>query len=351
VTRKRFAGCSLAGALAVSACVGQDVASPRFKPHLDISAPDRVIGHEDGPGLVFGLIADVEVLDDGSLLVVDKIDARVVHVGPDGTLLGVLGGAGAGPGEFSTPVAIIPVGFGEYAVLDADRPELTRLKVEGPSLVLAGKSPIPSQALRMCQGVNGLVLDTYRSSYAVDLVDSTGKAVGGYHRLPEVVDDAYPVELQDPLRTWLGLSIPLCRSDGEVAILPEWDPILRGFHPDGSEAWAIELSEHSTIRWEEGADGDPQPSLPPAGWAHRGATLVEGGRDLLIAQLLSFDATREGRDRDPVELRILRPSDGSQARIEMEIPRIVSIQRGHAWAWSNVPFPRVVRFGFEVSLD
>jgi hypothetical protein len=81
----------------------------------------------DGGG--FGAIADIEIGDDGTVFVLDRMN-RVVHVFDDeGTPITTIGRRGEGPGQFEQPVAllwgpddnlwVVDPGNGRYTVFDA----------------------------------------------------------------------------------------------------------------------------------------------------------------------------------------------------------------------------------------
>ena len=54
------------------------------------------------------------------------------------------------------------------------------------------------------------------------------------------------------------------------------------------------------------------------------------------------------RDKLPTEVRFVRPSDGSQAVVEAEIPVIAHLGDGFAWGWRNPAFPQVVKFELRI---
>jgi hypothetical protein len=64
--------------------------------------------------------------------------------------------------------------------------------------------------------------------------------------------------------------------------------------------------------------------------------------------LAAFDGSRGSRDADPIEVRVIRRSDGAQARIELTLPRLAYIDKGEAWSWSNVPYPHGARIPFRI---
>ncbi|MDT8368771.1 MAG: hypothetical protein RQ745_06160 [Longimicrobiales bacterium] len=71
-------------------------------------------------GVTFGKVADVDILSDGTLAVLDRIAARVYLLDRDGELRAVAGRRGQGPGELSggLSLAVIPLPGARFAVPD-----------------------------------------------------------------------------------------------------------------------------------------------------------------------------------------------------------------------------------------
>ena len=84
---------------------------------------------------------------------------------------------------------------------------------------------------------------------------------------------------------------------------------------------------------------------------HRGVSIVPIGEDLLLLQFTAVGDDVGGPDNDPIELRLVRPSDGAQMRLERTLPTIAHVADGMAWAWSNDPYPRLLRMSLEVSIS
>jgi hypothetical protein len=311
----------------------------------------REIGEEDGEGLVFGLISDVEVLPDGSLLVVDRLRTEVLHVTPEGEVLAIVGGRGEGPGEFATPMDVALTGPSEYLVLDGDRMHLTHVAIQGTDHVLLDPVPMPFMALHLCARAERTVMDPVLYSHALAMTSRDGSVVRDYHAVPEVVDESFPREAQGVMRIWEGMAIPTCLPDGGVVMLSEWGPLVEGFSPDGFSAWSVTLAPHQTLTWEVGPTGSPQPAIPVEGWAHRSTTILPIGNDLFIIQLAAARDDSTGADDDPVELRFVRPSDGAQSGLPLSLPRLAHVEGGRAWGWTNAPYPRLVLMSFDLSVN
>lgn len=80
------------------------------------------IGGVEGPaGILFTEVAGVELLDDGTVAVLDREAAEIRRFSPDGSLLRRISRRGSGPGEISGDgtVAMVGVGAGRLLVPDA----------------------------------------------------------------------------------------------------------------------------------------------------------------------------------------------------------------------------------------
>ena len=319
-----------------------------FTPVAEVGAPIVTIGVEDGAGVVFGSIGDVAVRADGSILVADPVSARIWHLTEQGTLIASFGGRGDGPGELQSPIEVALLPSNEYVILDADRFRLTRVRIRGTEHEYAGDIPIAFQALHLCSQGDELILDPYAGAHALTRIDLNGTVITEIGPLPVDLDPSFGEDGQEFLRNRLGTGVPICSANGDVAFLPEWDPTIHVFARDGVQESVHTLSPHTTLEWRVGDAGRPDPVLSPEGWVHRAVSFNPMGTEFLVAQLAAFDGSRGSRDADPIELRVIRRSDGGQARIELTLPRLAYIDNGEAWAWSNVPYPHVVRIPFRI---
>jgi len=352
--RRREAGWKFTGSLVVplifaNGCVDGRKA-PAFAPEVSVEVLDE-IGSQDRPGLVFGLISDVEVLADGSFLVLDRGRAEVLHVSPRGELIAAFGGEGGGPAEFAGPLEIDVVGPDAYVVLNGDRPYLTHVAIEGASHEHVANVPLPFMALHLCGTDGGFVLDPVMGSHALAKADREGSILREYHRVPDPLDESFPPEAQGLMRMWEGMAIPRCLPGGGVLMLSQWSPFVGRFAADGTLNWSIDLAEYRALHWEAGPDGSPEPTIPDGESVHQGATIIPLGTDLLLVQLIVVTDDAGAVDDDPAEIRLVRPSDGSQSRHDIALPRIAHVEEGRAYGWSNSPYPRLVLMSLDVSLN
>jgi hypothetical protein len=93
------------------------------------------------PRTQFGLIASIDVADDGRIYVLDQQHRRVRVFAPDGSFERELGGSGAGPGELSGYAIAAMVGPGDTVfVADLGNVRLERFAPDGSP---AGSIPLP----------------------------------------------------------------------------------------------------------------------------------------------------------------------------------------------------------------
>lgn len=333
---------------ALSGCHGQATA-PVFEPRLDVGEPDLMIGSEDGPGPVFGTITDVIVRPDGSLLVADRVGAQVWHLNGAGEPISVFGGPGAGPGEFATPTELAWLSEDEYVVLDVDRFKLTVVKVGAAEQSYAGEIGMRFQALHVCASRGDIVLDPFTADFALVRIDRGGSVLATYHALDGPGDPGLPPESAEYVRERMGIGIPVCMDEGEVDFVPEWGAVARGFDRNGDELWAHELRDHLTLGWTFGDSPYPQVSLPPEGWVHHAVSAHRLDGDLLMVQFQEYGEGKGGRVDDPTEVRLIRPSDGAEARFERSLPTLAHADGPESWWWSNLPYPRLLRMSLRVS--
>lgn len=333
----------------VGACTSE-APDAAFAPVLSVGEPTRMLGVMEAPGLVLGVIADVEILDDGTILVADRSASAIHHLSPEGDLLATFGGPGEGPGEFQSPIDITLLANDEYGVLDADRFRVTRVQIEETSHRFVGEIPIAAQASRLCSWDRRLLLNAVQGDYALVRIDLSGAVVGRHYDLTDAADADLPVQLQDDLRDRARQGVLACSESGEVVFASEWMPDVMVFGPPGDLRASAKLSPYVPLRYELGESGSPTVVLPEAGWVHRTKTVHQLPDGVIMAQLMRFGPGGEGRDGSPTELRLLRLSDGAQLSLPDTLPSIATIREGMAWGWRNLPFPQVIQWPMEITL-
>ncbi len=123
MTSVRIAVCVLVAALATACEDEPDGVDPGVPIELDASAIE-VLGTSDS--LV--VARDLEVLDDGSVWVLNEREPYFIGFGPGGDLLGAHGRAGGGPGDFRMPSGFLTGGWqGGAWVFDFARHAMIRV--------------------------------------------------------------------------------------------------------------------------------------------------------------------------------------------------------------------------------
>jgi hypothetical protein len=93
----------------------------------------------DGATSDFSLITDVTVSLAGTIAITQPEDGQVRFFRPDGSLLGIFGRSGEGPGEFRWPVRLA-ASADTVLVIDGTLPRITRVS---PALKLLRTVPQP----------------------------------------------------------------------------------------------------------------------------------------------------------------------------------------------------------------
>lgn len=91
-------------------------------------------GGEFDESVLFGLIGQVEIGDDGDIYLLDNQLSQVQVYSPDGEMLRTLGGPGEGPGEVSNPAGIAVLPDGSLGIVKTMPGKLIRLDSEGTPL-------------------------------------------------------------------------------------------------------------------------------------------------------------------------------------------------------------------------
>ena len=314
---------------------------------LEVGPEVVVVGTMDDSGHIFGSISAVVVRNDGSVLVADRTASQIVHLSPAGEILAVAGGPGEGPGEFYRPVAIALVGVDEYLVIDSEAFEATLMRVEDATHSFVRRLDLGYQTLHACGRDEDVVFDPYFGEAALAHLGAEGGATGWFGDLLDVPDAGLSPRSVEGLRARFGSGYPLCGPEG-VVFVPEWGNMIEGFSWKGEQRWSVQITPHNTFAWEVGAEGRAEVRLPDSGWFHRAVGGVIVDRDLVLVQYQELHEDVGARDKPPTEIRFVRPSDGSQAAVEAEMPVIAHLGEGFAWGWRNLPFPQVVKFELRV---
>lgn len=135
-----LAGCDAGGGEAPSVSGENGVEAVRHTRLADYERPDFsvelliAIGDEDGPPeYLFGDVAGLDVMADGTIAVLDGHAAEVRTFAPDGSFIRRIGRRGEGPGEFSgeASLALVAVAPESFVVPDIMGQSINRYSLAG----------------------------------------------------------------------------------------------------------------------------------------------------------------------------------------------------------------------------
>lgn len=309
---------------------------------LTFGPPVLQVGSLDDSGISFGLISDLAVSPHGEVFVLDRMDARVVQLSSSGELIGEFGRRGPGPGEFLDPIAIQLMAGPGVAVLDLRKLTLTLLSYGSAGLSLDREIQLRQPATSFCATEDLIVINPTTGMHAGQVLDLAGNEIAGVFGLPQTVDPAFDVGLQDRLRDFLRVGRFACTGNGTVFFVPEWNPKVRQAVLAGEEGPAFDLDPFEALRWERRDDGNFLPAVDPAlGWAHRNVNLRLVSDEVILVQLMTYGPSGGGRDDPPSEYRVVELRTGTQRRVVESLPLIGGFSQGYAWGFLNTPFPQV----------
>lgn len=259
-------GLALVFVISCGSC-GPEDAAPRDAP-LELDGTSvHVVGSSDAVATV----QDVDVLEDGSIWVLNSLEPFFVGFGPDGESLGAYGTRGGGPDEFDAPAGFVEGATGATAwALDSRRNTL--VEVPRPS---AGRSEIPlhrdsvppgslqpgmgmmssrvrsarvGEATLVARSFGSLrtgVWSFWNAIWGADLVavEPSGSGVRTVVSLADALGDPSDYLEQTngfpPVPLWFRLWT-VC-PDGAIRVHDRMRNVVRGFSLDGAELEAIAL--------------------------------------------------------------------------------------------------------------
>ena len=192
-----------------------------------------------GRGLKLGLIVGTALAADGSVLLVDRGESRVLRVRPDGTLMATFGGPGDGPGEFRFPYRVAELSDGSVIVYDL---AIRRFSEFGPTgkfrrrwstsvdiATLDDVVPLDKRGF----AISGILKDPKAGHSAVHVFDSTFQLVQSFGELP-------PSKSRVLLEQW-GAGSLLTTSNGNLLFTRRIPYELYWFTPRGERQRFIKV--------------------------------------------------------------------------------------------------------------
>ncbi|MFN8965590.1 MAG: hypothetical protein ACK5Y5_10695 [Gemmatimonas sp.] len=205
-------------------------------------------GTAEGDSALFGFIGDAKLSSDGSVLVVEPNEHRVVRVSAEGKVIRVYGAKGAGPGELLAPYRLAVRGA-ELSVYDRTLGRIVVFDTAGPFL----RSQSAGAAMLL-----GDIVPVARSSYVV--TGPVGSQIGPLGILDSsgVVRAVKGISRPSPELALPGGGEPgrLCgRSDGSVIYFNPWTYELVAIDPTTAAVrWSRRFESEEVVSVPFGAD-------------------------------------------------------------------------------------------------
>ncbi|MCC6317126.1 MAG: hypothetical protein IT361_05480 [Gemmatimonadaceae bacterium] len=303
------------------------------------------VGRLTGPvDEAIGMIMDVAVDSVGRTFVLDRAFSRIRIFDRSGKPSGFVGQSGAGPLDFRSPMEIW-VNAGEVVVADLAL-GLKRIRFDSrgqPQL----HRVIPPDGWAMCQsrgqvismgtGVRGG--DTSAAERLVRVRDSTGRVIrqfgAGYQARQALV------------RSVMNEGVVACTGGGDVVIALSRLPFVRGFRPDGSEAWVTRLSDFRVGVSRERVNERGQlaigvdPDNPDGSFTMRARELSAGIVCVQVG-LMTLRALTAKTLWERIDTYLIDAASGRSVFVASDLPTIGSVLGRRIYAFQNEPFPMVV---------
>ena len=214
------------------------VVVPPVDPYAAITtpaSPDLVIGTAGSQPGQFQSPRAVAVAADGSLYVVDSMNDRIQHLGPDGTVLQVWGthadiSQGEAPGgTFNEPWGIAVAPDGSVYVADTWNYRIQKFTADGKFVTMWGFFGQPSDAPEAFYGPRGLAVDAQGRVY---VADTGNKRIAIFDP-----DGEYITQFGSPGMDLGQLNEPVAvalDAVGNVYVTDTWNQRVQVFTPDAT---------------------------------------------------------------------------------------------------------------------
>lgn len=292
---------------------------------------------------MFGDVADIASLGDGTLLVLDSEYSELRFYNYDGDLLGIFGGPGEGPGEFPNPPDYISVADqGKSVFTDGFHTYFIRAFERTGAATLAPKLKFQEDLI----GDAGCAMNG--SFWFLGYSPAEKGVLHKYNYQGERVAsflDHYesPREYISHRLSKRG-SIACSEKHGIVALNRVNAPVITGYREDGSLAWQVKLADfdplmHMETKSESGGSGWGW-YMPNRGKGLIGALFTDSAGDFYVHYSVA-----EGQGWDTI------PDHGPLFRIDAltgegaylgNTPPVREIDGSYVFSASNSPFPHVV---------
>lgn len=299
--------------------------------------PIGSIGVEAGnPQQEFGNIEDVGVDEAaGVLLVVDRLNYRLLAFTRAGRFIAQTGRAGAGPGEFRYAGSVAVRNRSVY-VLDRGSGRISTFTVAADSFALQETIRLPFQVHDMCMLNGDLFVLGYNQRHLVHRLDSsTGKVDLSFGR---------PFRDDDPVMAALtSFGIMTCdEPTRSLYVTANSIPTVRRYAHSGRQVWEASVPKVSSTITRTAKGGIMYSPPSDANSEVTVSIVVAPGGRLLV----QFGETGQGvktlQDVVAVTSVLYDISDGGVMNRLTTLPRIDVSSGSYAYSHGNSPFPRVI---------
>lgn len=291
---------------------------------------------------VFGSLQDLAFAPDGRLAVLDNLTPALKVYSPTGTLIGVVGGEGQGPGEWAWPSAVDWISADRLAVLSQGHRRLHLYSVSDGGVEHERDVTLPLVARDFC-AMDGTVfllgLDDGRTVHRVSL---GGEPLVSFGPVPTLSAELLG-EWEREVTQWTVDGRILCDDGRDVVVtIPFNLPLVRAYEPEGALRWSAELADYRQSRWAPlpGRRGARVALDPETNTAHsmRSAFFLDSTR--LVIQLIEWSAGDDLGELEP-ETRVLALEDGLEDSGSVVLPRVAAVTADRAVLLHEALYPRI----------
>lgn len=304
--------------------------------------PTTSIGVLDGSReQMFGEIADIELEDDRLLVLDEQYSELRVYDISTGAHIQTVGGGGAGPGEFRSPVGIAVDSDGLVYVADRTE-EIKRFRWQADSLVYDDLLETGFFARDLCILRDTLYIHSISPTameHALKVVSKSGEHVRSIGRFYDA--DSYMIS-----RSMNGGELACSTESRRLFFLPNRIGMVWALRPDGTIAWVSEIGGYKPHQLE-GSTRRFRTTIPEGG-GHSGRRLT-AGRMGVVVQLALITRERRGLDYLRLDTYVVSPHTGEGGRVDTggeseggPFPEVYDIQEGRIAAAPVRPYPQVM---------
>ena len=325
-----------------------EITDPRFilrenpkSTFIDEGAYEAItIGVEEGEfHEMFGEVADIAAMGDGTLLVLDSENQEVRVFDYNGLLLGTFGQPGRGPGEFRNPPSDLSVADQRKVVFVAGFSEfLVAFERQDATTFIPWVTTFPTALI----GEAGCAMNGYYwfLGYTSETQGVLHKFTYRGERVASFLDFYKSPRIYISHRMSRQGSIACSEAHGIIALNRVNAPVVTGYKDNGEIAWQVRLADLDPIQYAEHSGGTWGWDRPKRGQGIIRSLFTDSTGDFYVQYMIA-----EGNGFDSI------PDYGPLFKIDAltgegaymgHAPPVKDIDAGYVFSASNDPFPRVV---------